>query len=107
MSDMRRADEAEVLVGKIEALGQSLSRELQQSRVGRREELECKLKKQLKAFAVAFEAYLDVEVRCYEFLRQRYVSQSKAKQPCPVHLTVLALPCHGGMADGDYTDLAT
>lgn len=71
LSVIRQADDADDLAKKLETMSNTIQEELQSSRAGQKGEMEKKLRSRIKAFADGFEPYLDVEVRCYEFLKHR------------------------------------
>jgi hypothetical protein len=53
-----------------------LHRELAHVHIGLQTELGGRLDSSLKAFLVAFDSYLDVEKRCFDFLEKRYAGLS-------------------------------
>ena len=72
---IKKADEADDLAKKMENMSHTIEQEIQSSKTGQEGEMEKKLRSRIKAFAAGFEPYLEVEVRCYEFLKQRYVGR--------------------------------
>lgn len=73
LSIMHKADEAEAIAKHVTAIETRLSREVRDKQGGKQEDLEGRLMARLPGFVDALDAYLDVEVKCYEFLSDRYV----------------------------------
>lgn len=69
LSIMHRADEAEAIASHVSAIGERLSASEKQG--NKSEDMQGKLVSRLPGFVNALDAYLDVEVQCYDFLKSR------------------------------------
>lgn len=69
LSIMHRADEAEAIASHVSAFGERLSASEKQG--NKSEDMQGKLVSRLPGFVNALDAYLDVEVQCYDFLKSR------------------------------------
>eukprot|EP00624_Nannochloropsis_granulata_P004619 evm.model.NODE_32970_length_10329_cov_25.798626.1 len=71
MADVRRADAADELALKVHSLTVALSESLTKALAAEGDKYTSQLRERLRAFAAAFEPYLEVETKCVEFLQGR------------------------------------
>ena len=71
MSVVQRAEDVEQVVNSLNQLDLSLRRELAHSQAGGHGNVDGQLQEMFQGFLVALESYLDLDVRCYEAIKER------------------------------------